>query len=224
MSVHAILPAAGQAVRLRRLPKFLLPTTEDAKTLIERHIGMLESICDVIWLPVRPDLVPLVHDLNFGQRVIPVALSTSSMTETVLRITSISGANRFILGMPDTAFTGEMPYSFLFQDSSKSNLSLALWHTSEQQRGKVGAIDLLDGKVVDSVDKDVSSSYLFHWGAMAFDRKFVDLLRHEMPHTGYGIGHAITNELKIGAAVMAGKYFDCGTFSEYKRFLNEPES
>ena len=81
MSVHAILPAAGQAVRLRRLPKFLLPTTEDAKTLIERHIGMLESICDVIWLPVRPDLVPLVHDLNFGQRVIPVALSTSSMKD-----------------------------------------------------------------------------------------------------------------------------------------------
>jgi hypothetical protein len=223
MSIHAIIPAAGQALRLRRLPKFLLPAGDDAKTLIERHIELLEQHCDVVWIPVRPDLIPLVHDLNLGQRVIPVALATQSMTETVLRVTSTSGADKFILGMPDTAFIGEMPYPFLFRDLTSSNLSLALWHTSEQQKGKVGAINLVDGRVVDSIDKDLSSNFQLHWGAMAFDRKFVDLLSPEMPHTGYGIRSAIENELRIGTAVMAGRYFDCGTFSEYKRFLNDAE-
>ena len=108
--MHGILPAAGQAMRLRRLPKFLLPSDGDATTLIERHIQGMENFCDIIWLPVRADLVQLVHDLKLGERVIPVPLTTNTMTETVLRVASISGSDEFLLGMPDTAFVGEDPY------------------------------------------------------------------------------------------------------------------
>jgi len=217
---HAILPAAGLAMRLRRLPKFLLPSDDAATTLIERHIDVLEGLCEIIWLPVRPDLIQLVHDLDLGQRVIPVALSTKSMTETVLRISAISGADNFVLGMPDTAFVGESPYPYLIDGLKKSSLSLALWKTSEYQRGKVGSIDILDSKVIGSVDKDVHSQYPYHWGAMSFDRKFVELLKPEMPHTGYGIRESISQNLEISAFKIQGEYFDCGTFPEYKRFLN----
>lgn len=219
MITHGILPAAGLATRLRRLPKFLLPSDDDARTLIERHIDALEEVCDVIWLPVRPDLIQLVHDLNLGQRIIPIALSTKSMTETVLRITSISAADKFILGMPDTAFVGDYPYKYLWDAIQHSNLSLALWNTNENQRGKVGSIQFAGGRVLASIDKDIDSEYPLHWGAMSFDRNFIHLLNEAMPHTGYGIRSAIDAKLEISASVINGEYFDCGTFLEYRRFL-----
>jgi hypothetical protein len=131
--MHGILPAAGKAMRLRRLPKFLLPCDDVATTLIEKHIEVMEEICEIIWLPVRPDLIQLVHDLNLGSKVIPVALSTNTMTETVLRIGAISGAENFLLGMPDTAFVGQNPYHEIAFKVQKAQLVLALWKTSVTQ-------------------------------------------------------------------------------------------
>lgn len=219
MSIHGILPAAGLATRLRRLPKFLLPSDDDARTLIERHIESLERVCDVIWLPVRPDLIQLVHDLNLGRKIVPVAISTNSMTETVLRVTAISSANKFVLGMPDTAFIGEYPYQNLANEVQDSNLSLALWHTHENQRGKVGSIEFVDGRVLGSIDKNSDTKYPYHWGAMSFDREFIRILNDDMPHTGYGIRDALAASLIVSANVVNGEYFDCGTFPEYRRFL-----
>ncbi len=221
MVVHGILPAAGQAMRLRRLPKFLLPCDDNATTLIEKHIEIMESLCDIIWLPVRPDLIPLVHDLNLGSRIIPVALSTRSMTETVLRVGEISGSENFLLGMPDTAFVGENPYMRLVEGLEQASLNLALWKTSSSQKGKVGSVELDNGQVIASIDKDARSEYPYHWGAMSFNRNFLDLLDPEMPHTGYGIRKCLEIKMPIQSIVLQGEYFDCGTFSEYKRFISE---
>jgi hypothetical protein len=218
--MHGILPAAGQAMRLRRLPKFLLPCDDEATTLIEKHIEVMEEICEIIWLPVRPDLIQLVHDLNLGAKVIPVALSTNTMTETVLRIGSISGAENFLLGMPDTAFVGQNPYHEIAFKVQKSQLALALWKTSETQIGKVGAIEITKDQIVSSVDKDMKNQYPFHWGAMAFQRDFLSQLNVEMPHTGYGIRKCLDGNIHVDYHLTQGDYFDCGTFSEYKRYLN----
>jgi hypothetical protein len=218
--IHGILPAAGQAMRLRRLPKFLLPCDDNATTLIEKHIEVMESLCDIIWLPVRPDLIPLVHDLNLGSRIIPIALSTKSMTETVLRIGEISGSENFLLGMPDTAFIGENPYARLVDGLSDGNLSLALWKTAPSQKGKVGSVQVENGKILASVDKDLNSEHPYHWGAMSFNRNFLALLNSEMPHTGYGIRKCLEKQMPITSVITKGEYFDCGTFGEYKRYIN----
>jgi hypothetical protein len=225
MTIHGILPAAGQAMRLRRLPKFLLPCDEEAITLIEKHIEQMSDICEVIWLPVRPDLISLVHDLNLGAKIIPVALSTNTMSETVLRIGQISGADKFLLGMPDTAFVGQSPYVAISQLLDKASLALALWKTAPSQRGKVGAVEIQNQKIVSSIDKDVKVELPFHWGAMAFERKFFSLLEPEMPHTGYVIKKYIERHLDVAWHLTDGDYFDCGTFSEYRRFLRiSPDS
>lgn len=219
-TVHGILPAAGQAIRLRRLPKFLLPCDSQAKTLIEWHIEKLSPLVEVIWLPVRPDLIPLVADLNLGEKIIPVALTTSTMTETVLKITGISSASNFLLGMPDTVCSGEEPYAQLLVDMKSQDLSLGAWTTEPEQIGKVGSIKLDSKRVVlESADKNSSINFGHHWGAMGFNRKFVEMLEPNMPHVGYGISPSIEAKLKISAYVCNGSYFDCGTFSEYRRFL-----
>lgn len=218
--IHAILPAAGQAIRLRRLPKFLLPCDSQAKTLIEWHIERLSPLVEVIWLPVRPDLIPLVSDLNLGEKLIPVALTTSTMTETVLRITEISSASYFLLSMPDTIYSGEEPFTKLHNNITSQDLSLGVWITKPEQIGKVGSIKL-DSKhgVLESVDKDSSANFGQHWGTMGFNRKFVEMLDPSMPHVGYGITPSIQARLRVSAYLCNGSYFDCGTFSEYRRFL-----
>ena len=221
MTIHGILPAAGHAVRLRRLPKFLLPCDENATTLIEKHIEELENLCEIIWLPVRPDLVSLVHDLNLGDHVIPVAMSTKTMSETVLRIGNISGADSFLLGMPDTAFVGEQPYSHIVEKLKGGSLSLALWETSDSQRGKVGAVEIIENNVVSAVDKDADFNHKYHWGAMAFKKDFLSLLTPEMPHTGYVINEYLRRKLKLDFYLVDGQYFDCGTFTEYKKFIGQ---
>jgi hypothetical protein len=218
--VHGILPAAGQAIRLRRLPKFLLPCDMQASTLIELHIENLSPLVDVIWLPVRPDLIPLVADLDLGAKVIPVALSTSTMTETVLKITEISSANNFLLGMPDTIFSGEIPYAKLHSDVFSQDLTLGLWKTQSEQIGKVGSVKLDSSqKVVESSDKNSSVNFGQHWGVMGFNRNFIEMLDPQMPHVGYGISPSIAANLRISSHLYSGSYFDCGTFSEYRRFL-----
>jgi hypothetical protein len=180
----------------------------------------MEAHCEVIWLPVRADLVQLVHDLNLGEKVIPVPLKTNTMTETVIKVTEISGSDKFLLGMPDTAFEGEYPYQRMLAGMNDFSLSLALWKTSPSQIGKVGAVEIFQNKVVSSVDKNSEVKYLHHWGAMAFDRTFLELLNYEMPHTGYGIRKFIDARIDIDFFISEGKYFDCGTFSEYQRFIN----
>ncbi len=219
--IHAILPAAGNAERMRRLPKFLLPSDNFATTLIEKHVEMLTPLVDVIWLPTRPDLINLIHDLNFGEKVIAIPMATKTMSETVLRTCDLSSADKFILGMPDTAFTYENPYQLLDATlNSEQILQLGIWKTRPEQRGKVGAIKINNDIVVDSIDKDSQNNFGQHWGIMKFNRNFLLLLSSDMPHPGYAINPCIKNGLIITSKQVPGEYFDCGTFEEYKSLLN----
>ena len=218
--MHGILPAAGQAMRLRRLPKFLLPCDSEASTLIEKHIESMEPYCEVIWLPVRADLVPLVSDLNLGEKVIPLPLKTNTMTETVMKTAEISGSDKFLLGMPDTAFSNEYPYQRIASTLNNHTLSLALWETSPTQLGKVGSVEIHQNVITNSIDKSSKIQYRYHWGAMAFNRHYLELLDYGMSSIGYGIKICIERSIEIDYSIFNGDYFDCGTFNEYKRFIN----
>lgn len=220
MQFHGILPAAGLAVRMRKLPKFLLPTDRTGITLIERHIENLEKYCEVIWLPVRPDLIQLVYELNLGKKVIPIPIVSQTMTETVLQTLRLSSADNFVLLMPDTCFIGSQPYSFLAEEKLRVCLKLALWKTAPSQVGHVGSVEIDGQKVLDAADKDTHRNFGQHWGAMSFDRNFLNLLDPEMPHTGYGIPLAISNDLAIDFQIFQGDYIDCGTFQEYRRLIS----
>ena len=220
--MQAILPAAGNAVRLRGLPKFLLPTESNAITLLEKHIELLDFYVEVIWLPVRADLASLVTDLNLGEKVIPIPVRTKTMTETVLRIVELTQVTEFILGMPDTVFSKGNPYEKLIsvRNSSDADLVLSIWNTRAEQQGKVGSVKFdKNHKVLESKDKILDKSYSHHWGAMYMNKKFIDLLNKEMPHPGYAINLAVDANLKNFVSLEEGEYYDCGTFDEYKKYL-----
>ena len=112
--MDAIIPAAGQASRMRGIPKFLLPADKNYQTLIERHIKYIKEYVKTIWIPVRPEFVFLLDSLNIsGENIVMVPMSTNTMNESVGRVLEISSAETFMLVMPDTVFVGEQPYEAL---------------------------------------------------------------------------------------------------------------
>jgi NDP-sugar pyrophosphorylase family protein len=150
-------------------------------------------------------------------------MTTATMTETVLRIAKISGADNFIMTMPDTLFSGDQPYEFLARKNS--GMRLALWRIRDEQKGKLGQVKFErsesdeEGVIVDSRDKDPNCDFAHSWGAMSFNRSVLDFADPVMPHTGYLIPELISAKIPIFGREMAGSYYDCGTPEEYVRML-----
>lgn len=211
------MPAAGSAIRMRGLPKFMLPCSQDFETLLERHVSNLLPLVDTIWIPTRPEFAHLIVKLGFGPKVIVHALETETMSETVIEVSRFAKADRFILCMPDTYFHGDLPYDGL--SNSTSDLELTAFKIRNDQKGKLGQIKIdQNNQVLDALDKDLNCDYEFAWGAMSFTEKFVRLLRKVEPHVGYAIPRAI-QEFRVTARQSETEYFDCGTSAEYLRML-----
>jgi hypothetical protein len=221
--IDGILPAAGLATRMRGLPKFLLPSGLDYVTLIERHVSKMLQVCETVWIPTRPEQIMLLDSLKISQdRVVIIPMTTDTMTETVIRLTSISAALKFMMVMPDTYFAGEQPYSFLSE--SDAEISLACWSIRDEQKGKLGQVLLStfpEGEVLDSQDKQSDCNYSHSWGAMSFQKAIISHATREMPHTGYIIPKLLESGVKVHGRVMDGKYYDCGTPAEYLDMLQK---
>ena len=219
--MEAILPAAGLAKRMRGLPKFLLPADKEYKSLLEIHISNLSKICNKIYLPTRPELSPVIKSLDFDlENIIIAEMETTTMCETVIKTIELSDSDNFILIMPDTFFLGDQPYNLL--DSKTNFCNLACWKIREEQRGKLGEVKInQDNLIVDMVDKKPDNGYEYAWGALTFNRKLVKYIKNEEPHIGYSIKNAMEANEEIYATIINGKYYDCGTPSEYLELLEE---
>lgn len=219
--MDAIIPAAGLATRMRGIPKFLLPCDGRYTTLIEMHIENLLPICETIWIPTRPDLVVLLDSLGIAKdRVVILPMKTENMTQTVSRVLSISNSSHFQLVMPDTYFHGGKPYQAL--DDSPDVADLACWNIRPDQIGKLGQVEISEiGYVTDMKDKDPSCKYPHSWGALVFSRKLMDYADMTDPHIGYAMKAALTVGETLTAKNFDGKYFDCGTPTEYLEMLRE---
>ena len=216
------MPASGSAVRMRGLPKFLLPSGVGELSLIELHIKHVSSYADEILIGINPIFIDIVTKakLNLrGAQLIP--LETKTMTETVLNLVSMSSGSRFSVLMPDTVFESTESYDF---DRLKNDLDLSLWKIRSDQYGKLGQVLVdRDGKVLDCVDKNPECRYEFSWGAMTFNRNFLECLDIEFPHIGYGVVPALKIGLAVNSVILPGHYWDCGTPMEYLRYLRTVE-
>jgi choline kinase len=212
-----LIPAAGTASRMRGLPKFLLPVSENVQTLIEHHVELLAEFVDKIIIPTRPENVELLERLGLPQFVEIKALTTATMSETVQVAMNEVAFESCILGMPDTFYASKNPYKALAEDH-ELDVKLALWKTKPSQRGQVGSVELAENmKVLRCEDKNTKMDFGQHWGALRFNRAALRLLDPATPHIGFIINPSIEAGLAVEGELMSGEYFDCGTFSEYKR-------
>jgi hypothetical protein len=218
--MDAIIPAAGLASRMRGIPKFLLPCDDTYNTLIEVHIAAMLEICEVVWIPTRPEMIMLLDSLGLAQdRVVLLPMTTSNMTQTVAKVLQIAKAEDFFLAMPDTFFMGEKPYNGL---RNKSNLAdLACWKIRDDQKGKLGQVRIEGSHAIEMEDKNPACNFEHSWGALSFHRDLMKYAETTDPHIGYAVRSSLLKGEKIGSKVMDGKYFDCGTPTEYVNMLKE---
>lgn len=218
--MNAILPAAGSATRMRGLPKFLLPCDRSFETLIENHVKQLLLVSEVVWIPTRPEFEFLITALNFPEdRVRTVTMLTENMTQTVQAILEIDPSEHFELIMPDTYFQGDLPYSAMANQPYIAHL--ACWTIRNDQKGKLGQVDLLGSEVKNIEDKNPNCLFEHSWGALTFSRKLMDYAFHSDPHIGYAVKRAIQSGEKITGTAIKGKYYDCGTPDEFLQMIRE---
>jgi len=219
--MDAILPAAGLAKRMRGIPKFLLPADKNYRSLLEIHIENLVDICDKIYLPTRPELVPIIKSLDFiYKNIIIKEMTTGTMCETVDKTVKYSDAESFILIMPDTLFLGDQPYKRLDPDTNFTNL--ACWKIRDAQRGKLGEVSIDENSLItDIVDKKPENGYAYAWGALTFNRNLTKYLNIRETTIGNTVKSGLDNGEEVVASIMEGSYYDCGTPSEYVSLLKE---
>lgn len=219
--MDAILPAAGLATRMRGIPKFLLPCDDKYVSLVEVHITQLLEVCETVWIPTRPESVPLLASLGIAQeRVAILPIATATMTETVLRVLNLSSSPFFQLVMPDTYFSGEMPYGRL--NRAPVCADVACWEIRDNQRGKLGQVRISDaGVALELRDKDPHCPFVHAWGALSFSRELARHMRPSDPHVGYALAAAVEQGHAVTAFVLEGRYYDCGTPTEYLEMLNQ---
>jgi len=206
-----LLPASGRAVRMKGIPKFLLPSPS-GDLLLEYHVKLLRPFVDEVRICTNARWFDLVTELELDAEIVEIAPST--MNAAVL---DMYGSNNLI-GMPDTFFTGsENPYERLAD--SYQPVGVALWHCDDHLRGKVGQVDYRNDLILDVQDKDPECDYGHMWGALRLSFDAIEMLNPNDAHPGINLG-SILESLPYSASEMSGRYIDCGTVDGLREMLN----
>jgi hypothetical protein len=225
-----IIPAAGTATRMGGLPKFLLPSTggnhrksfSQASSLLQQHINYGHDFADLVMIVTRPENAHLLNAYTIPNRVEMLVMETKTMTETILRASSVCNAKENLVLMPDTYFSeGFEASSMTLKDSETA--AVGLWKIRKEQIGTVGQIDCQfthngDGFVTKHEDKNSDCEFPFLWGTMNISSFGIGLLNETMPHVGYLISKLLEinqPSLHVGARFQKGDYLDCGTPQGY---------
>ena len=218
--MDAIIPAAGFALRMKGIPKFLLPSSKHYESLLEIHLKNLKKICDKIWIPTRPEIIQLLDSLGFtDEDIIIFPTITDTMSETVNKVINVSNSENFFLIMPDTFFYGDTPYETL--DSSPEVADVACWKIRSEQKGKLGQVQQSSKYITDIKDKSKDCDYEHSWGCFTFSKKLEEYINNKDPHVGYALKNAIEDNQNITYKNIDGEYFDCGTPEEYLSLLTK---
>ncbi len=221
--MQLILPAAGSASRMRGLPKFLLPCTNDYLTLIERHISFLIDSVENIWIPTNPKYVELLSSMiEENDKIKIFSIKSDTMSETVkTTMDKINGTN-YTLVMPDTYFSNDKSYEKIISADRSSLANLICWKTRPSQKGKLGEVSFSnDGKLQDIIDKPGNQVYEHSWGAITFTNDLYNFIKLDDPHIGYSIEEAFKDNKYISCIETDGDYYDCGTANEYIELIKK---
>lgn len=223
----AILPAAGHATRIQKLPKFLLPIPGGylLKVLCDR----LTLIGANIAIGTNPALFEPMRFYAPGEAIV-YQVDSRAMPETVLagRPYAISG-ELVICAMPDTYWTDETVLQRLaaaFLNQPDAVVAAVLWQVDPVQRHKLGMCVVQGDEILGVVDKPEQTDLEWAWGVIAWRTAFWSYIDPADPHMGVALRRAIAGGRTVHAVYADGPYFDCGTADDYFhliRSLTEPE-
>jgi hypothetical protein len=103
----------------------------------------------------------------------------------------------------------------------KADLVLGVWECSEELKGRVGQVKVIDGKVIESEDKVDNCDYPDMWGTMLFRKNMIRYIDPELDHPGKQLKEWLLQRANIRAVRPGGKYMDIGTLKGLKQLYKE---
>ncbi len=222
-SILHIIPAAGKATRFGGIPKFLLPLSKD-NFLIKYHANNL----NIEKLNLKKVVATSSENVDTLKRmdldVDLVEVETMTMNETVNKvIDNYPEYEDYLLTMPDTYFSDYLLLNRMYKKYSQNdkNCIAGLFEIQDHQKGKLGQCDLNEKSINQVIDKDKNCKFKHAWGLIMWNKKLNKFINSDDPHIGYIINPAIENNHTVSYEISNGNYYDCGTFEEYKKLLND---
>jgi choline kinase len=218
MRVTGLIPAAGTASRFGGLPKFLLPYNNTGATLLEFQVNqMLHQVNEVVVIS-RACWMPAIRELG-----LPVTLYESEPSTLSAVIKLIGGdidSDRFVLGFPDTIYTGENPFKKISEAKDSADLVLGCWEIPKLLKGQVGQVNIENDFIVDIVDKDINCDFKHMWGTILFSQNFIDYIDPNNNTIGDDVSYVIqVLNWTVSAVILSGEYLDLGDFYRYRNYL-----
>jgi len=217
--IVGVLPASGKASRIGGIPKFCLPIS-DERSLIQWHVEQMLAVCDEVRISTRQEWVPLVQNMDMNVKIIVKGPSTMS---DAIKFMIGDYDDTVLIGMPDIYILNSSANIYKEMFKENADLVLGAWECTDDLRGLVGQIEILDNRVVSSKDKDKDCDYRYMWGTMLFRKNMIRYINPILDHPGKQIQEWIDMGLSIRAVHQGGKYMDIGTLRGLKQLYKEME-
>jgi len=219
-----ILPAAGNAVRFGGIPKYLLPSDFNGKSLLRTHIDAASAIdSGKIVVMSHPSMYQYLKDYlsDYSKRVVVDIIESKTMTETL-----IEGAERhsspgevISITLPDTVTTGVKNgnFSSLIQESRTKGNCLMLYPHLERYRGKFGQVlvSRQTGAVEDIIDKSTNCDFPYIWGGISTTYETIIEFNRSEPTIGNCIKNSVNQGIIFNTSLSEDTYYDCGNMKDY---------
>lgn len=217
-----LIPASGKATRLGGIPKFALPCDKDNKSILYKHIELMQPYCEKIIISTTSQWENLVRMMDLDVEI--MIIEPSTMNDSIIKMSDKYFSMEYLVGMADTYFYGENPYHKLWASSKAFNLGFACWGVGEELKGRVGQVNIQQNEVIDIKDKVSDCDYKHMWGALMLGLPTIKRLNALNPHPGIDLQEMLGQEAYRNIAFeINGEYFDVGTLSGYKNLLNRLE-
>ena len=216
-----IIPLAGNASRLKNIPKYLLPCKNNT-TLMDNTIDLFEkNKINNIYCGVSNINNILLENNNKIEKII---VKTKTMTETVKNIVdniSEKYNNQFnsILIMPDTYFIINNELELMKEYLNTYKIVVIIWKIKDYQIGKVGQCRINEEYILDVIDKDITCNYEYFWGVIGWNSELNKYINKEWDTIGELIKFCIRENIIVKYIICDSNYYDCGTFDEYFKMI-----
>lgn len=219
MSIFGIIPLAGNASRMKNIPKFLLPCGDG--------VSLLDNSVKVFHDNKIHNIIAGLSSINFellqnNKDLHKILVNTKTMAETVYHVVNEvnkDDSDKNIMIMPDTYFIIKNEVKDMIHMLDSYDIVVLLWKLKDYQKGKVGQCKILDNFVIDVQDKNIHCDYEHFWGMVGWNAKLNKYIDPAWPTIGNLINKALELHIKIGYVICDSNYYDCGTYSEYFKFI-----
>ena len=204
-----MLPASGSASRLLGIPKFLLPV-ENGKSLLQRHVEMMNEVCDEVRIATRERWRPVLEELNLNAEI--CYMEPSTMADALINLEP--SWHNIIVGMPDVYIGGSKRNFYAEMLKQEGHVVLATWnYVEEKMKGKLGQVLTDDySRVLNVLDKHPTCEYPEVWGAILFRNEMI----HQIDRSGGSVLKNVNDwidkhDVQVFAVKNPGEYIDAGT-------------